>query len=578
MKVSCQSCSAQYNLPDDKVRGRKAKVRCKKCGASIVVDGTAESSSSPPLQAFDDEDEATRIIESPLGRPSVLWTVNLSDEDQRDMTTEDVVTAWLAKEVTNDAYVWRDGMEEWLPILSAPELVHAIRGADPSFRSEPPAAAAGQAAAAERRPPPAASSGVDLSPPAPKAAERPRTEVKAAAAPVAAKPLAAASPAKPKPQPTSPLAASPATSGGGTFGAGTAGASAAAKRPMVTAGLFGQIPEKGKPTTGKQAARTAASGGDMFGGSTRAPSQHPPKPAENSVMFSLDALKAAAAVDNSASQQDVRVSEDLLVMGGPTGYDLNPAPLIQIDMPPPAPVLTAAAPVSLAGAASAQAAQKSGSFSTILMVAAGLVIVAGAFFGVRSLTAGKSSTPADSTPVTAGAERKAAEVPAEPGVAAADKPADSPAAGEAPSATDAVKPGAAEAPAGQAAVTPKPPVVGGPSPGPRKEPTGPAKPPPPKAPVEAAAGKAGFNVSAAKDALGAAASQAKLCKSGDGPTGSGKVQVTFAPSGRVTNANVSGPPFAGTSVGGCVARAFRSARVPAFDGAPQTVSKGFAIN
>jgi hypothetical protein len=91
-------------------------------------------------------------------------------------------------------------------------------------------------------------------------------------------------------------------------------------------------------------------------------------------------------------------------------------------------------------------------------------------------------------------------------------------------------------------------------------------------------GGAEFNRGAATSALGAAAGAAKGCKKPDGPTGSGRVKVTFAPSGNVTSAVVDGPPFAGTPVGGCVASAFRSARVPPFSGAPVTVSKSFNIN
>jgi hypothetical protein len=56
------------------------------------------------------------------------------------------------------------------------------------------------------------------------------------------------------------------------------------------------------------------------------------------------------------------------------------------------------------------------------------------------------------------------------------------------------------------------------------------------------------------------------------------VKVTFAPSGNVTSASVQGAPFAGTSVGGCIASAFRSAKVPAFDGSPVSVTKSFNIN
>ena len=87
-----------------------------------------------------------------------------------------------------------------------------------------------------------------------------------------------------------------------------------------------------------------------------------------------------------------------------------------------------------------------------------------------------------------------------------------------------------------------------------------------------------FSKASAISALGSAASQAGGCKKAGGPTGTGKVQVTFAPSGRVTSATVMGSPFAGTAVGGCVAGAFRRAKVPAFSGNPVTVSKSFAIN
>jgi hypothetical protein len=86
-----------------------------------------------------------------------------------------------------------------------------------------------------------------------------------------------------------------------------------------------------------------------------------------------------------------------------------------------------------------------------------------------------------------------------------------------------------------------------------------------------------FDRAAANSALGSIASSAASCKKGDGPTGSGKVAVTFAPSGRATTATIEGS-FAGTSVGSCVAGRFRSAKVPPFAGSPVTVKKTFTIN
>ncbi|MBI3203168.1 MAG: zinc-ribbon domain-containing protein [Myxococcales bacterium] len=40
MEASCTSCPARFAVPDDKVRGRKVRIACKRCGAPIVVDGT----------------------------------------------------------------------------------------------------------------------------------------------------------------------------------------------------------------------------------------------------------------------------------------------------------------------------------------------------------------------------------------------------------------------------------------------------------------------------------------------------------------------------------------------------------
>jgi cytoskeletal protein RodZ len=91
-----------------------------------------------------------------------------------------------------------------------------------------------------------------------------------------------------------------------------------------------------------------------------------------------------------------------------------------------------------------------------------------------------------------------------------------------------------------------------------------------------AGGAAEFDPGAAKAALTSAASNASSCKEAGGPTGSGKVSITFAPSGRPTSVAVTGE-LAGTTVGSCVARTFRAARVPPFSGDAVSVSKSFSV-
>ena len=83
-----------------------------------------------------------------------------------------------------------------------------------------------------------------------------------------------------------------------------------------------------------------------------------------------------------------------------------------------------------------------------------------------------------------------------------------------------------------------------------------------------------FNRGAAVAALNAASVAAKSCA---GQVGTGRVRVVFSPSGAVSSATVDGAPFAGTPQGGCIAGAFRAAKVPPFEGSPVTVSKSVTI-
>jgi hypothetical protein len=86
-----------------------------------------------------------------------------------------------------------------------------------------------------------------------------------------------------------------------------------------------------------------------------------------------------------------------------------------------------------------------------------------------------------------------------------------------------------------------------------------------------------FDSKAATAALTQAAASVATCRKDGDPTGSATVIVRYAPSGRVTSSTVEAGPFAGTVTGGCIATAFRKARVPAFSGDFVTVKKTVSI-
>ena len=500
MKVSCQACGAKYTIADDKVRGRRVKVRCKSCRAPIVVDG------SQPASEADAPAAEAAAPEAALD----TWEVNLSDTEQRKMTLPEIREGWQSGLITPDAYVWKDGFDDWKPILEVPELAAAREGAK-----------AGAEAAPEEAAPEAAPAGQTPTAPMPS-------------------PRSPAFPAPPGPKPQPPAARAPAAA------RGAAGGRSAGAPDMFSA----QGPEDDKHGAGTGARN------------------------ENSVLFSLDALKAGftpAGQEPAPRRSAPKKSglDDLMNIGGGSsllGFDNQalltaPAP----EPPKPKPV----ADSSLMGTSTTTAVPDKKPNKLVLAIggAVALLALVGivlAFSGGKQeeVLAERTATEKQDKPPAKAEEPKPAEPAPPPAPEAKTEDAGAAAANSKPSDAKASDTKTADAKPSESKAA-KPSAT---------------KPAEEKKPAAPAGGGGPFDTGAARAALGAAAANAASCKKPGGPTGSGKVVVTFAPSGRVTTANVQGGSFGGTPTGGCVASVFRRAKVPPFDGTGVTVSKSFTIN
>jgi predicted Zn finger-like uncharacterized protein len=115
MKITCHSCQSKYTIADDKVVGKVVKIRCKKCAAAMVVNGTDGSSdAAPPPSTADSRVES--------------WTVNVSETDQRTMTKAEVVEAFRAGTIDAETFCWKEGMGEWLALRQIETLYEACFG------------------------------------------------------------------------------------------------------------------------------------------------------------------------------------------------------------------------------------------------------------------------------------------------------------------------------------------------------------------------------------------------------------------------------------------------------------------
>jgi hypothetical protein len=73
--------------------------------------------------------EATREAADPSpasSPPERCWTVNVADGDQQEMAVEKIVGAYRAGIVTDETFVWKDGMSDWLVIRDVPEIFRAV--------------------------------------------------------------------------------------------------------------------------------------------------------------------------------------------------------------------------------------------------------------------------------------------------------------------------------------------------------------------------------------------------------------------------------------------------------------------
>jgi predicted Zn finger-like uncharacterized protein len=120
MKITCQSCQSKYNVADEKVAGKIVKIRCRKCGATIVVNGAAAGTPNGSAEATDAPPPAS------AAGSADPWHVNLAENDQRTMALGALVDAYNSGVVTQDTFIWTEGMRDWKPLGEVEAVLTAL--------------------------------------------------------------------------------------------------------------------------------------------------------------------------------------------------------------------------------------------------------------------------------------------------------------------------------------------------------------------------------------------------------------------------------------------------------------------
>lgn len=128
MKITCQSCQSKYTVSDDKVQGKTVKIKCRKCGSTIVVSSNGVTTSNGAGGGGETTAAGT-------------YLVNVAEGDQRSMTLQEIVEAYNSSVVTADTYVWSDGMADWAPLAQVEAITSALNSPSDPGAAAPRAAA-----------------------------------------------------------------------------------------------------------------------------------------------------------------------------------------------------------------------------------------------------------------------------------------------------------------------------------------------------------------------------------------------------------------------------------------------------
>jgi predicted Zn finger-like uncharacterized protein len=137
VKFACDSCQTKYTIPDEKVRGKVLKIRCKKCGSVITVKEDAAASEpevqQPPMeertrvadiglleklrQAEENRNAPAARAAAPAPAPAPPaaheWYAMVNGEQVGPFGHDDLQQRVDSGEVTDRSHVWRDGLADW---------------------------------------------------------------------------------------------------------------------------------------------------------------------------------------------------------------------------------------------------------------------------------------------------------------------------------------------------------------------------------------------------------------------------------------------------------------------------------
>jgi predicted Zn finger-like uncharacterized protein len=127
MKTSCPHCLARYAIPDERVRGKVLRIRCKRCeGVMKVVGEGAQEHQRPPTYTDADVYRPEPTVTRMAMVDGQAWFAGIAGHPQGPFSLNQLRELCRRGDVHDRTYLWTRGMAGWERIGTSPKLAFAL--------------------------------------------------------------------------------------------------------------------------------------------------------------------------------------------------------------------------------------------------------------------------------------------------------------------------------------------------------------------------------------------------------------------------------------------------------------------
>ena len=137
MKFSCEQCGTRYSIADQKVEGKRLRIRCKVCSFIMDVRGTKQHqpvAESAPLV------EAPAAPVGPPPQVELEWYVANDGTPVGPIPFDQLADDIKSRRVSRDVLVWNETFTDWKSAADVAELARLIPPPLPATPSAVPSA------------------------------------------------------------------------------------------------------------------------------------------------------------------------------------------------------------------------------------------------------------------------------------------------------------------------------------------------------------------------------------------------------------------------------------------------------